>query len=124
MPKRMDQKTYGSKRIDEDLLDYDYVTARQPGARHAPYYFVSGYLFSSDILAIYTSLTMPVWLSHGVRGDFVDYSRKDAIEGRANWAVTVFDTGALPQFEARDTFIHAYDEFVARLDGSVVHARN
>jgi pimeloyl-ACP methyl ester carboxylesterase len=113
------EKTYGSKHIDEDLLDYDHVTARQPGARHAPYYFVSGYLFSKDILAIYTSLTMPVWFSHGVRGDFVDYFRKDAIEDRANWAVTVFDTGALPHFEARDAFVRAYDEFAARLNESV-----
>ena len=43
------KKTYGKPEIDEDLLDYDYLTTHQPGARHAPYRFVSGYLFSKDI---------------------------------------------------------------------------
>jgi hypothetical protein len=37
-------KTWGSKAIDEGLFEYDYLTTHQPGARHAPYYFVSGYL--------------------------------------------------------------------------------
>ena len=43
------KKTFGSPNIDQGLLDYDYLTTHQPGAQHAPYYFVSGYLFSQDI---------------------------------------------------------------------------
>ncbi len=70
------KKTWGSPNIDEGLAAYDYITTHQPGAQHAPYYFVSGYLFSQDILQIYHSLTMPVWMVHGVRGDFVDYTNK------------------------------------------------
>ena len=35
--------------FDEGLLDYDYLTAHQPGAKNAPYAFVSGRLFSKDI---------------------------------------------------------------------------
>ena len=94
-------KTWGSRAIDEGLLEYDYLTTHQPGAQHAPYYFVSGFLFSEDITRIYHSLTLPVWMSHGVRGDFVDYSGKAQVEGRANWTIRVFETGAMPHFEAQ-----------------------
>lgn len=106
-------KTWGSRAIDEGLLEYDYLTTRQPGAQHAPYYFVSGFLFSEDITRIYHSLTLPVWMSHGVRGDFVDYSNKTQVEGRANWTIRVFDTGAMPHFEAEAEFVAAYDAFLA-----------
>ena len=45
------EKTFGSKDIDEGLAHYDYMTAHQPGARYAPFAFVSGRLFSTDIPA-------------------------------------------------------------------------
>jgi pimeloyl-ACP methyl ester carboxylesterase len=108
------RKTWGSPDIDEGLAEYDYLTTHQPGAQHAPYYFVSGFLFSEDALRIYQSLTLPVWMSHGVRGDFVDYSNKTVVEGRANWTIEVFKTGAMPHFEAREAFIRSYDAFLAR----------
>jgi pimeloyl-ACP methyl ester carboxylesterase len=106
-------KTWGSKNIDEGLLEYDYLTTHQPGAQHAPYYFVSGFLFSEGIIRIYHSLTLPVWMAHGVRGDFVDYSNKTEVADRANWTIEVFDTGAMPHFEARDPFVRAYDAFLS-----------
>ena len=108
------RKTWGSPDIDEGLAEYDYLTTHQPGAQHAPYYFVSGFLFSQDALRIYQSLTLPVWMSHGERGDFVDYSNKTVVEGRANWTIEVFKTGAMPHFEAREAFIRSYDAFLAR----------
>jgi len=108
------EKTWGSKAIDEGLLDYDYLTTHQPGARHAPYYFVSGFLFSGDITRVYESLTLPVFMTHGVRGDFHDYELKSRIEGRPNWTIRVFETGALPHFEVPDEFVRAYDVFLDR----------
>jgi pimeloyl-ACP methyl ester carboxylesterase len=110
------RKTWGSPDIDEGLAEYDYLTTHLPGAQHAPYYFVSGFLFSQDILRIYQSLTLPVWMSHGVRGDFVDYSNKTVVEGRANWTIDVFQTGAMPHFEAREAFLRSYDAFLARAE--------
>ena len=110
------RKTWGSPDIDEGLAEYDYLTTHQPGAQHAPYYFVSGFLFSQDILRVYQSLTLPVWMSHGVRGDFVDYSNKTVVEGRANWTIEVFQTGAMPHFEAREAFVRSYDAFLARAE--------
>jgi hypothetical protein len=52
------QKTWGSKEIDDALLGYDYGTAHQPGAEFAPYFFISGFLFSRDILSIYQALRL------------------------------------------------------------------
>jgi len=109
------KKAFGSPNIDQGMLDYDYLTTHQPGAQHAPYYFVTGFLFSQDALRIYQDLQMPVWFSHGIRGDFVDYGFKSTVEGRPNWTVTVFQTGAMPHFEVPGEFMRAYDEFLARV---------
>lgn len=108
------EKTWGSKNIDEGLLEYDYRTTHQPGARFAPYYFVSGYLFSRDITRVYEKLLLPVWMSHGNRGDFQDYSYAAQFEQRPNWTVTEFDSGALPFFEVGEAFIPRYDAFLAQ----------
>lgn len=107
------RRTWGSGDIDEGLADYDWLTARQPGARHVAYHFVSGYLFSPDIIDFYRRLDLPVWLAHGTRGDFVDYVKAEDMQGRPNWRLTVFETGALPHFERRDEFLQAYDAFLA-----------
>jgi pimeloyl-ACP methyl ester carboxylesterase len=106
------RKTWGSASFDQGLAEYDYLTTHQPGAWHAPYYFVSGFLFSEDIIRIYHSLTLPVWMSHGVRGDFIDYRNKTEVAGRANWTITVFPTGAMPHFETQAQFVRAYDAFL------------
>jgi pimeloyl-ACP methyl ester carboxylesterase len=108
------KKTYGKPEIDEDLLDYDYLTTHQPGARHAPYRFVSGYLFSMDITRIYRALAMPVWVAHGVRGDFVDYSGLKEFAVKPNWSIERMPTGALPHFELRQDFMRRYQAFLAR----------
>ncbi len=105
------ERTWGSKHIDEGLWAYDVLTTRQPGAEHAPLHFLSASMFSADIHSVYESLKMPVWMSHGVRGDFVDYRQKTLVEHLPNWRFTVFDSGALPQFEDLAGFCAAWDEF-------------
>jgi pimeloyl-ACP methyl ester carboxylesterase len=106
------EKTWGSKNIDTGLLEYDLETTHQPGARHAPYYFVSGYLFSNDILHIYQSIQKPVWMVHGTRGDFVDYHLKKRVEHRPNWTIEVMPTGAFPHFERLELVAASYANFV------------
>lgn len=106
------ERTFGSKQIDEGLLEYAYLTSHQPGAQFAPFTFVSGALFSGDIDRVYDRLDMPVWLSHGVRGDFQDYSGVKKVINRPNWQITTFQTGALPHFEVLDEFVQAYDGFL------------
>lgn len=105
-------RTWGSKAIDEQLWAYDVMTARLPGSEYAPLYFLSGGLFSADILSVYESLKQPVWLSHGVRGDFTDYRGRRWLEGRGNWRFSTYPTGALPFFELPERFIHDHDDFI------------
>ncbi len=107
------RKTWGSKNIDDGLLDYDFLTAKQAGARHAPLYFLSAYLFSADISRVYQALQMPVWMVHGVRGDFVDYRYKKHFADTRNWTIEVMQTGALPYFEICEQFAQHYDKFLA-----------
>jgi pimeloyl-ACP methyl ester carboxylesterase len=108
------RKTWGAPGIDEGLLDYDYLTAHQAGAENAPYYFVSGYLFSTDAMRLYQALAMPVWMIHGVRGDFVDYGQKGLVERLPNWTIEPFQTGAMPHFEQPAAFMARYDAFLLR----------
>jgi pimeloyl-ACP methyl ester carboxylesterase len=107
------QRTWGSKSIDETLWAYDVRTARQPGAHFAPLHFLSGGLFSQDIHQIYESLPQPVWMSHGVRGDFKDFRAKRLVHDHGNWQTTVYQTGALPYFEVPSAFFHDFDAFLA-----------
>ena len=111
------RRTWGSASIDEELARYDILTARQPGAEHAPLHFLSGGLFSTDIHTVYEALRMPVWVSHGIRGDFTDYRGLGIVSSRPNWRVTVFPTGALPHFEVPERFLADYDRFLADPEG-------
>lgn len=107
------EKTWGGKAIDEALWQYDLLTTRQPGAEHAPLHFLSGGLFSADIHSIYGQLGQPVWMSHGVRGDFTDYRGVSIVRERPNWRITVYPTGALPHFERPQQFVADYDAVLA-----------
>lgn len=107
------RRTWGSKEIDEALWAYDVLTTRATGAEYAPLHFLAANLFSADIHTVYERLEMPVWMSHGVRGDFTDYRGKAIVEVLRNWQFTVFPTGALPYFEVPEEFYDAYDRFVA-----------
>jgi pimeloyl-ACP methyl ester carboxylesterase len=107
------EKTWGSKSIDEAAWDYAVRTAREPGARFAPLAFLSAKLFSADITSVYEALSVPVWMSHGVRGDFTDYRGKALFEGRPNWRFTVYPTGALPYFERPGEFIADFQSFLS-----------
>jgi hypothetical protein len=51
-------------------------------------------------------------MSHGVRGDFVDYRGKQRFASRGNWRFTVFDSGALPYFEHPQAFGETMLEFM------------
>lgn len=106
------RKTWGSANIDEQMFRAACLCARYPGARHAPLSFLSGYLFSADIGTVYESLSLPVWVAHGTRGDFTDFSWKAQIAARANWQVDVFETGALPYFEVPEQFFARYERFL------------
>jgi pimeloyl-ACP methyl ester carboxylesterase len=103
------RRTWGSRQIDEGLLDYDCATTAMPGAEHAPLHFLSGFLFSGDSGRLYRALEHPVWVVHGIRGDFVDYRGLAQLRDKSNWSIDVLPTGALPHFELPREFVERYD---------------
>ncbi len=106
------RKTFGRKDIDEGFVEYDYLTSHQSGAEHAPFAFVSGRLFSRDIRRVYEQLAMPIWMPHGTKGDFKDFSAAGWLQTRPNWQLTPFETGALPHFEEPAAFNEALRHFL------------
>lgn len=109
------RRTWGGPNIDAQMAEHAILTARQPGARHAPLHFLSGGLFSADIHNVYDALKQPVWVSHGVRGDFTDYRGLQRMRAQPNWRVTVYPTGALPYFEQ----VAEFNKELAHFLGSV-----
>ncbi len=107
------QRTFGRKQVDETLWRYCVLTARQPGAKHAPLYFLSAYLFAADINTLYEKLACPVWVSMATKGDFTDYQGRSTVEGRANWQFELTEGGALPYFEDLAGFTAKLDRFWA-----------
>ena len=105
------KRTFGRQQIDEALWRYCVASARQPGAKHAPLYFLSAYLFAADINTVYENLTCPVWVSMASRGDFTDYRGRSTVEGRSNWQFHQMAGGALPYFEDLNAFARKLDEY-------------
>lgn len=106
------KKTWGRKEIDEEFFETSLRMARHPHAHRAPFYFLSGFLFSANIAEAYARIEQPVWMPHGDRGDFNDYSRTEPIESKSNWRITEYPTGALPYFEITDRFVSDYRHFL------------
>lgn len=79
------KRTYGGPNVDEEMVEYDYISTNQPGAANAPYAFLSGRLFSKDIRLLCEKLSVPIWVPHGTRGDFKDFSGADWTASRDNW---------------------------------------
>ena len=107
------ERTFGSKHIDEELWRQALFNAGQPGARHAPFSFLSRRLFSADIHTVYEGLTQPVWISHGVRGSFTDFAALEILPALCHWRKTAFHSGAMPHFEVMRAFAYAFDAFLA-----------
>ena len=105
------KRTQGAAQIDEALWRYCVQTARQPGARHAPLYFLAAHLFSADVNTVYEALACRVWMSMATRGDFTDYRGRDTVQDRANWHIHRMEGGALPYFEDLPAFAGLLDPF-------------
>ncbi|MEO0814271.1 MAG: alpha/beta hydrolase, partial [Myxococcota bacterium] len=107
------KRTYGGPDVDEAMVEYDYLSTRQPGAANAPFAFLSGRLFSRDVRLLYEKLNVPVWVPHGTRGDFRDFSGARWTEERENWRVQPFESGALVHYEQPEKFFSSFEEFLA-----------
>ncbi len=70
-----------------ELIDYAYATAHQPGARHAPLYFLSTQLFTPNAIAtLYAKLTEIPVLAVADGDPFVTFERlPEFVAARPNW---------------------------------------
>lgn len=110
------RRTFGGP-PDAGLVDYAWESAHQPGAAFAAFAFASGKLFSPDIRDVYEALELPVWLAHGTRGAFSDFSEAGWTMAKLNWEIAAFDTGAFPHFQAPAAFLPRLGRFLDALPG-------
>jgi pimeloyl-ACP methyl ester carboxylesterase len=110
------ERTWGSKDIDEELLAYNLLTVAQPGARHAPYAFIGGALFTRGVRHLYAQLTVPVWMIHGCRGEFAKVDGLKQFTPLGRWTIEPIDAGAMPYFEHPADFALRYDAFIEGLE--------
>jgi pimeloyl-ACP methyl ester carboxylesterase len=87
--------------IAPGFVDYAYATSHQPGAEHVPLYFLSGKLFTPDVLArVYENVHVPTLVIYD-RDAFVRFDRlPDLLERNPHWQVQrITPTLGLPHFE-------------------------
>lgn len=86
--------------VNVGLIDYAIDTSRQPGAKYAPLYFISGQLFTPDAYAdLYSKLTIPVVVMYD-QDAFVNFARlPDFAALPSKSAVRIADTDGLPHWE-------------------------
>jgi pimeloyl-ACP methyl ester carboxylesterase len=98
--------------IDRGLEEYGYLTAHRPGARHVPFWFISGKLFTPDVIDYYSAVPHPVLAFC----DQSDYGQSDLlpsfVEDHPNWRMRCIEgTKAMPHFERALETATAIDEF-------------
>ena len=104
--------------IAKGMVDYAYATSHQPGAENVPLYFLSGRLFTPNILIdVYQQLALPVLVIYD-RDAFVRFDRlPEVLATRTNWrAKRISPTLGLPQFEMLPETAQALDDFWAGLE--------
>ncbi|CAM3550501.1 alpha/beta fold hydrolase [Deinococcus frigens] len=98
--------------VDQGLVDYAVDTTRQPGAKYAPVYFISGQLFTGDAYGdLYSKLTIPVIVLYDQDG-FVSFDRLQLFTQQDGVrAVRIGGTDGLPHFEKMPEVKAALDAF-------------
>lgn len=100
-----------------DFVEYAYATSHQPGARHAPFYFVSGQLFTPGVRsAYYNYLTVPTLAIYD-RDPNVQFDKlPDVLAANDHWqAARIEPTLGLPHWEKLPETAAALDAFWAGL---------
>lgn len=101
----------------EPFVEYAYATAHQPGARHAPFYFLSGLLFTPGVRdELYSQLSVPVLVLYD-QDPFVSFDHLPAyVAQRPNWHVErIVPTYGLPHWDIPAETAAALERFWAAL---------
>jgi pimeloyl-ACP methyl ester carboxylesterase len=99
--------------VPSDLVEYDYATAHQPGAEHAPIYFVSGKLFTPDIRrSVYGQLQTRTLVLYD-RDSFTGFDMlPETLAQNSYWqAARLVPTLGLPHFEQLENTAQVLNQF-------------
>ncbi len=98
--------------VPNDLINYCYDTTRQPGAKYAPLYFLSGRLFTPDAYTdLYSKLTVPALVLYDQDG-FVSFDRLPLFAQQPKaMVVRIPGTDGLPHWEKLNDTKAALDAF-------------
>jgi len=107
-------QTYGDgQRVSDDIVDYYYTMAHQPGGRYAPASFISGTL-NTPVASVYPLLKQPILLCWGKDARFTPLENARAFrQANPRAELRVFDCGGLPQEEAPEEFAREVGEWLA-----------
>ncbi|KGE03015.1 alpha/beta fold hydrolase [Pseudohaliea rubra] len=103
----------------EDLVSYAHRTTQQPGARHAPFYFLSMQLFTADAVnALYRQVKVPVLVLYDDDPNISFERLPEVLDACPDWrAERIEPTLGLPHWEqpaatqaAMDAFWHDVDD--------------
>jgi pimeloyl-ACP methyl ester carboxylesterase len=104
--------------VPNEMVEYAYLSAHQPGAEYAPLYFLSGLLFTPDVRRqFYARLQAPALLLYD-RDPYVMFEQLGQhLEENPNWrAVRIAPTRGLPHFELLDETMQALEDFWRSLE--------
>lgn len=98
-------RTYAhASSVSDDMVDYYYTAAHQPGARYAAASFLSGAL-NTPVASVYPMLKRPILLCWGKDSRFSPLQNARAFrQANPRTELRVFDCGSLPQDEAAEEF--------------------
>ncbi len=93
--------------LPDDVVDYEWRSAHQPGARFAPASFVTGFLDPEvDLGETIAALDAPVTLVWGREADITPLERGRELAERADARLAVFDEARLlPHLEHSEEFV-------------------
>jgi pimeloyl-ACP methyl ester carboxylesterase len=102
-----DHGYFDTGNLPDEVVDYEWTSAHQPGARFAPASFVSGFLDpEADLGDVLADLEVPVTLAWGRDADITPLSDGRDLAERADARLVVFDdTLLLPHAEHPDRFL-------------------
>ena len=99
------------------LTDYAHATAHQPGAKFAPFRFLSMKLFTPTAVDdLYVPLQLPVLVLYD-RDPNISFEQLDIVEQQPNWkTVRISPTMGLPHWERPQQTTAALDTFWAEVE--------
>ncbi|WP_424019138.1 alpha/beta fold hydrolase [Halorientalis pallida] len=102
-----DHGYYDAANVTDELVDYQWATAHQPGARFAPASFFGGFLdLDADLGETLADLDAPVTLVWGRQATVSPLEDGEALAERANARLLVFDQSDVqPHVEHADQFV-------------------